>query len=408
MSAAELFSPEQTPVLSVGDLTDQIKGILEGTFSDVWVSGEISNLSRPQSGHYYLTLKDDRAQLRAVMWRGAAARVRFDLEDGLEVICQGDLDVYAPRGSYQLVIRQIEPKGIGALELALRKLRERLAAEGLFAPERKRPLPRFPRRIAFVTSPTGAAVRDFLEVLRRRWGGAHVIIVPTRVQGDGAALEIAAAIEAANQLPWEIDCLVVGRGGGSLEDLWAFNEEPVIRAIHASRIPVISAVGHEIDVTLSDLVADVRALTPSDAALRVAPAADEVAAALHVCQRRLTTALRTMAAQARSRLTTIENRRAFRRPFDRIHDLMQRIDELSTRSNRVMRRQLHDARQRTARLAAHLESLSPLGVLARGYSLTTREENGEVVRDAGQLAIGDRIRTRFAKGEATSRVESIG
>jgi len=408
MSAADLFSAEeQQQILSVGDLTDQIKGALEGTFAGVWVAGEISNFSRPQSGHCYLTLKDDRAQIRAVIWRATAGRLRFDLEDGLEVICQGDIDVYAPRGSYQLVIRQIEPKGIGALELALRKLRERLAAEGLFAPERKRPLPRFPRRIAFVTSPSGAAVRDFLEVLRRRWRGVQVLVVPTRVQGEGASREIAAAIEATNRLPLEIDCLVVGRGGGSLEDLWCFNEEPVVRAIHASRIPVISAVGHEIDVTLSDLVADVRALTPSEAAERVVPSADEVGAALAVCHRRLTAALRGMAASARARLENIEGRRVFRRPFDHIHDLLQQLDEISVRAERVMRRRVSDARRRTDGLAAHLESLSPLGILARGYSLTRRSSDDAVVRDAAQLTIGDRLTTRFATGLAISRVEEI-
>ena len=258
------------------ELTGQIKGLLEGRFPAVWVSGEISNFSRPQSGHCYLTLKDDQAQIRAVMWRSAASRVRFDLHDGLEVICQGYLDVYAPRGSYQLVIQQIEPKGLGALELALRSCASDWRPKGLFDPARKRPLPRFPRRIAFVTSPTGAAVRDFLEVLRRRWRGVHVLIVPVRVQGDGARAEIAAGIELVNRLADPVDVLVVGRGGGSLEDLWAFNEEVVVRAIHASRIPVVSAVGHEIDVTLADLVADVRALTPSEAAERVVPAADEL------------------------------------------------------------------------------------------------------------------------------------
>ena len=407
MATDDLYSTDEQRVLTVGDLTDQIKGMLEGTFSGVWVSGEISNLSRPQSGHCYLTLKDERAQLRAVLWRTTAARLKFDLEDGLEVVCCGDIDVYAPRGSYQLVIRQIEPKGIGALELALRKLRERLAAEGLFDRERKRPLPRFPRRIAFVTSPTGAAVRDFLEVLRRRWRGADVMVVPVRVQGEGAALEIAAAIAAVNRLPAAIDCLVVGRGGGSLEDLWAFNEEPVVRAIFASRIPVISAVGHEIDVTLSDLVADVRALTPSEAAELVAPAAEELSAALAVCRRRMTGALRGMAAAARTRLATVESRRVFRRPFDRLHDFLQRLDELSLRSGRVMRNRLHDARRRTGAIAAHLESLSPLGVLARGYSLTRRVDDSVLVRDARALAIGDRIVTRFAAGEAISRVEAV-
>lgn len=407
MPIDDLFSPTEQHVLSVGELTEQIKTLLEGSFPGVWVSGEISNLSRPQSGHCYLTLKDDAAQIRAVMWRATAARLRFELEDGLEVVCQGDVDVYAPRGSYQLVIRQIEPKGIGALELALRKLRERLAAEGLFAPERKRPLPRFPKRIAFVTSPSGAAVRDFLEVLRRRWRGSDILIVPTRVQGDGAALEIAAAIAAVNRLPLEIDCLVVGRGGGSLEDLWAFNEEPVVRAIHASRIPVISAVGHEIDVTLADLVADVRALTPSEAAERVAPAADEIAAALAICQRRMTKGLRTMAAAARERIQNVESRRPFRRPFDHLHDLLQRLDDLSLRAGRVMRRQVTEARSRTDRLAAHLDSLSPLGVLSRGYSLTRRTDDGRIVRNADELKVGELITTRYAAGETISRVESI-
>ena len=215
------------------------------------------------------------------MWRSAAARVRFELHDGLEVVCRGHLDVYAPRGSYQLIIEHIEPQGIGALELALRQLRERLAREGLFDPARKRPLPRFVRRIAVVTSPTGAAIHDFLQVLGRRWRGADVLVVPTRVQGEGAAEEIAAAIaDRSTACRWPIDCLVVTRGGGSLEDLWAFNEEVVVRAIYASRIPVVSAIGHEIDVTLSDLVADVRALTPSEAAELVAPAAEELLAQL--------------------------------------------------------------------------------------------------------------------------------
>ncbi len=255
----ELMAPPAAqPILTVGQLTAEIKDVLESTFAEVWVSGEISNLSRPQSGHCYLTLKDQDAQLRAVLWRTAASRVRFDLDDGLEVICHGRLDLYPPRGSYQLVIDQILPKGLGALELALRKLRERLAAEGLFDAARKRPLPRFPRQIAIVTSPTGAALRDFLEVLRRRWRGTDVLVLPARVQGEGAAAEIAAAIAVANRLARPIDVLVVARGGGSLEDLWAFNEEAVVRAIDASRIPVVSAIGHEIDVTLADLVADVR------------------------------------------------------------------------------------------------------------------------------------------------------
>ncbi len=401
--------PEESPqkALSVFELTSQIKDLLEGSFQSVWVSGEISNFSRPQSGHCYLTLKDERAQIRAVLWRTTASRLKFELEDGLEVICQGDVDVYAPRGSYQLVIRQIEPKGIGALELALRKLKEKLTAEGLFEPGRKRPLPRFPRRIAFVTSPTGAAIRDFLEVLRRRWRGADVLVAPVRVQGEGAAQEIAAAIAAVNRLAIPIDCLVVGRGGGSLEDLWAFNEEPVVRAIHASRIPVVSAVGHEIDVTLADLVADVRALTPSEAAELVVPAADELQQALRTHQRRLLTALQRRALLSRARLDQLANRRMFRKPFELVHDAQRRLDELSTRSTRAVRQRLGSARRQVDSLASRLESLSPLGVLGRGYSLTQRLHDGQLVRDAAELKIGDEVFTRFARGRAVSRVESI-
>ncbi len=394
-------------VLSVGELTEQIKAALESRFQSVWVSGEISNFSRPSSGHCYLTLKDEAAQIRAVMWRTAASRVRFDLHDGLEVICQGYLDVYAPRGSYQLVIQQVEPKGLGALEKALRLLRERLAAEGLFAAERKRPLPKFPRRIAFVTSPTGAAVRDFLEVLRRRWRGVDVLIVPVRVQGDGAASEIAAGIELVNRLAQPVDVLVVGRGGGSLEDLWAFNEEIVVRAIHASRIPVVSAVGHEIDVTLSDLVADVRALTPSEAAERIAPAADEVLAYLARQRQRLTQALGTSATTARARLDALAERRVFRRPLERVMLWEQRLDELAARQVRAIERRGELAKSLLIEKAGRLESLSPLAVLSRGYSLTMRVSDGQLVRSVQMLAVGDQLHTHLNEGEVMSRVETI-
>ena len=397
--------PAQPQVLSVWQLTAQIKDLLEVSFGSVWVAGEISNLARPQSGHCYLTLKDDQAQIRCALWRNAATRVRFDLHDGLEVVCRGRIDVYAPRGTYQLIIESIEPKGIGALELALRQLREKLAREGLFDPRRKRPLPPFVRRIAVVTSPTGAAIHDFLQVLGRRWRGADVIVVPMRVQGDGAAAEIAAAIATANALPLAIDCLVVTRGGGSLEDLWAFNEEAVVRAIHASQIPVISAIGHEIDVTLADLVADVRALTPSEAAELVAPAAEDLLARFRQTEKRLSAALRWRLAAAKSRLDAVAAHRAFRRPLERIEDLALRLDELDVRANRALRQRLLLARNRLEQQAAQLESLSPLGVLSRGYSLTQRAADGRVVRDAAELRPGDEIVTRFGKGKATSRVE---
>jgi len=409
MPTRDLFSQDlaERQVLSVWELTAQIKGLLETSFPTVWVAGEISNFARPQSGHCYLTLKDERAQLRAAMWRTTAVRVRFDLDDGLEVICRGRVEVYAPRGNYQLIIEHIEPRGIGALELALRQLRERLGREGLFEAARKRPLPPFVRRIAVVTSPTGAAIHDFLQVLAGRWRGADVLLLPTRVQGEGAAEEIAAAIETANRLALPIDCLVVTRGGGSLEDLWAFNEEVVVRAIFASRIPVISAVGHEIDVTLSDLVADVRALTPSEAAELVAPAAEELAAGLRQVQKRLLAALRGRIAAGRSRLDGLARHQAFRRPYRLVHDLARRLDELEMRSTRAVRQQIKLARQQTASLAARLESLSPLAVLARGYSLTQRAADGRVIRNAGELSCGEQLTTRFARGQALSRVERI-
>jgi exodeoxyribonuclease VII large subunit len=398
------------PVLSVSQLTMFLKELVETAFPSVWVCGEISNLTRPQSGHCYLTLKDDQAQIKAVIWRTTAGRLRFEPHDGLDVICRGRVEVYPPRGQYQLVIEEIQPKGMGALELALRQLREKLGKEGLFDPARKRPLPTFPRRIAFVTSPTGAAARDFLQVLSRRWRGASVLIIPARVQGDGAAAEIAAGIAAANRLSGTslaVDVLVVGRGGGSLEDLWAFNEEIVVRAIAASRLPVVSAVGHEIDVTLADLAADVRALTPSEAAERIVPSADDVQQSLAVRQRRLQVALRRRAAEARQRLDRLASNRVFRRPFDRLLASSRELDAYSTRFARAIRERLLQLRQRTVAIAAHLESLSPLGVLSRGYSLTTRLADGGLIDDTALLSPGDQIRTRFARGETVSRVERI-
>ncbi len=405
MSEPHVESPQRP--LSVSELTGRIKDLLEGTFPQVWVTGEISNCARPRSGHCYLTLKDDQAQLPAVIWRPTMARLRFDLCDGLEVICRGTLGVYPPQGKYQLIVQEIQPKGIGALELALRQLREKLAREGLFDPARKRPLPRFVRKIAVVTSPSGAAIRDFLEVLRRRWRGTDILIVPVRVQGDGAAEEIAAAIDEVNRLRTPIDCLVVTRGGGSLEDLWAFNEEIVCRAIYRSQIPVISAIGHEIDVTLSDLVADVRALTPSEAAERVAPAAEEIAAQLAHYGRRLLGTLRARHASARASLEALAGHRVFRRPYERLQLAARRLDELQAAADRAAGNQVLRAREAVGSLAARLESLSPLAVLGRGYSLTRRAEGGPPIRDVRELSVGDRLLTRFARGQAVSRVEGI-
>ena len=403
-AAAEAAPPD---VLSVSQITAQIKGMVELNFSSVWVAGEISNFSRPQSGHCYFTLKDDAAQLRAVVWRGTASRLKVDLQDGMEVICRGRLDVYPPRGSYQLVVEQVQGQGVGALELALRRLREKLDREGLFAAARKRPLPTFPRRIGFVTSPTGAAIRDFLEVLRRRWQGVTVLVIPTRVQGDGAAGEIAAGIALAGRIVPPLDVLVVGRGGGSLEDLWCFNEEEVVRAIAASPIPTISAVGHEIDVTLSDLAADVRALTPSEAAERAVPSADAAKSTLASLEQRLTNAATARATNLRARLDAIASRPALSRPLDAVQHRARAVDDATVRLHAAM--QMLRARRQAdlGTIAGKLEALSPLGVLSRGYSLTERLSDGRLIAAAAVLEPGDQIVTRFARGAATSTVDAV-
>lgn len=392
--------------LTVSQLTALLKGVVEESFPSVWVSGEVSNFSQPHSGHCYFTLKDDAAQIRAVAWRSTAARLKFEMADGLELICHGRLDVYPPRGSYQLVVDDAQPKGMGALELALRKLREKLAAEGLFDAERKRALPKFPRRIGFVTSPTGAAIHDFLEVIRRRWHGVEVLIVPVRVQGDGAAKEIARGITMANKLRPPLDVLVVGRGGGSLEDLWCFNEEAVVRAIVASRVPVVSAVGHEIDVTLADLAADVRALTPSEAAERVVPSLEEISSRLHSLTDRCLQAAQRHARRNRERLEALRSRRPFLRPFARIQDLARRGDELEARTDRGIRRILADHNSHFQHLVGKLQSLSPLSVLARGYSLTSDAESGELLRSIRRVKSGQRLHTRLTDGEVVSVVEN--
>lgn len=390
--------------LTVSQLTACLKGVIEESFPTVWVEGEISNLARPRSGHLYMTLKDSGAQIRAVMWASTAARLPFELQEGQAVVALGSVEVYAPQGAYQLILRKVEPLGVGALQLAFEQLKARLAAEGLFDADRKQPLPRFPRRIALVTSPTGAAVRDFLQVALRRWPQLNVTVVPAKVQGIGAAESIVAGIEAAHRLRPAVDLIVVGRGGGSLEDLWCFNEEPVVRAIAASTLPIVSAVGHEIDVTLADFAADVRALTPSEAAERVVPEWDSVQQSLRLLIQRMEQPIRQRLAYHREQLRQLASRPVFTRPFQPIHDRSRQLDELDHRGRQAMRRLLLEKSRLLQQHAAALSALSPLAVLARGYSVTQRADDGTVVQRSDQVSPGDELRTQTAAGVIFSRV----
>lgn len=398
-------SPAVPEPMSVSELTRQIKDALEGNFPEVLVVGELSNVSRASSGHVYLTLKDDRAQLRAVIWRNTAQRIRFDLRDGLEVLAAGPIEVYEARGTYQLVIRELLPRGIGPLELAFRQLQEKLAREGLFDASRKRPIPRFPRRIAIVTSPTGAAIRDMLQVIGRRWKGADLVILPVPVQGAQAAGEIAAALRRVGDLP-EVDVVITGRGGGSLEDLWAFNEEIVARAIAACPVPVISAVGHEIDVTIADFVADRRALTPSEAGELVVPNGPEISAWLDDVEERMRRTLFRKADQLRDSLAELAQRRAFARPFDLVHDRSRTVDDLDLRLTRAIRQQFAASSSRLRSVSATLNALSPLAVLARGYSVTRDAESLQILRNAADTFPGQRLETLLGNGVVYSRVEA--
>jgi exodeoxyribonuclease VII large subunit len=405
------FVPEGAKVHTVSELTRDVKTLIEDAFATgVWVEGEVSNLRKHSSGHWYLTLKDKDARLNTVIYRGINMRLKFDLRDGQTVIARGQMSVYMPHGEYQLQVAEVYPKGIGELDLALRQLREKLQLKGYFDPRRKTPLPRVPRRLALVTSPTGAAVRDVLEILTRRWPAVEVVVYPVRVQGDGAAQEIAAAVGHLNRLHaggvLPVDVMIVGRGGGSLEDLWAFNEECVADAIFASRIPVVSAVGHETDVTIADLVADHRALTPTHAATDVVPDRQELLTGLLAWEARLHDGMTRRLEQARRRLDDLAGRRAFRLPLERVREQERRLDDWAERLQRAGRQRLARCRERLEATAARLESVSPLGVLARGYSLT-QTEAGDVLRDAAAVRPGDRVRTRLHRGRIVARVEAM-
>lgn len=396
-----------SPIYTVSELTSEIRDALERHLGLVWVRGEISNLRRPASGHCYFTLKDEFAQINVVMWRTLAAGLKFELKDGLSLLVQGELTVYEPRGQYQIVLKRAEPLGVGALQLAFLQLKDKLAREGLFDSSRKKPLPRIPRRIAVVTSPTGAAVRDILTVIARRFPPAHVTICPVRVQGDEAAAEIALTIGQVNRLP-RVDVMIVGRGGGSLEDIWSFNEEIVARAIAASQVPVISAVGHETDFTIADFVADVRALTPTDAGNLVVPDIRRLAADMSSLAGRLGQALLARIAGAREWLDGVSRSYAMRRPFERIRVHEQRLDDLAQQLFRDIAHIVQIQHQRVEAAAARLESLNPVAVLERGYSITFHEPEGKLVRSTARLKVGDLVRTRLARGEFVASVEGKG
>ncbi|MHC4481188.1 MAG: exodeoxyribonuclease VII large subunit [Planctomycetota bacterium] len=390
-------------MLSVSELTTLIKESLEKGFANVYVIGEISRCTRAASGHVYLTLKDENAVLNAVIWRGVASALRFELSEGLEVVAQGSIDVYPPRGSYQLIVSWLEPKGMGALQLAFRQLTERLEKEGLFREELKKPLPPFPRRIGVVTSPTGAALRDIINVIGRRFPAVELCLYPSRVQGDKAAGEIAAAIDALNAKRPDLDLIIVGRGGGSLEDLWPFNEEVVARAIHRSAIPIVSAVGHEIDFSISDFVADVRAATPTEAGEIVVPDRADVLQRLRERRRRMALALQTIVQAGRRHLSALTSRYAFRHPRPALRQRAQRADELLERLRTFIGHRLGILRETITGAGRRIEALSPLRVLERGYSLTFGP-GGALLRSVEGLAPGDRIRSRLQRGEILSEL----
>lgn len=443
---------DETRVFTVSQLNAQIKGLLEASYRYIWVRGEISNLRIPASGHYYFTLKDEESQLRAVLFRSHQRNLRFTPEDGLEVLCQGRVSVYEPRGEYQLIAETIEPKGLGALQLAFEQLKKKLQAEGLFDPALKTPLPVCPQRIAIVTSATGAAIQDMLKVLKRSPYPLEVSLLPVRVQGAGAAAEIAAALEAVSHLreDFQWDLVIVGRGGGSIEDLWPFNEEIVARSIVACPVPVISAVGHEIDLTISDLVSDFRAPTPTAAADWVVGRLDnfqrEIRKHLENLEQRILRKIETYKqmldhyakrlADPRKRLDDlhlyVDDRLerlqlSFNRKFERLRMSHKHLAEKlliynpqkTIRQDRLMLQQqfssliLHQRnildRSRFAlqKSSLQLESLSPLGVLARGYSITYRLPDNKVLREGKEIQSGQRIRVQLSRGALEGTVEKV-
>ena len=391
-------------VLTISDLTTQIRDRLEEDFNDVWVVGELSSFRAPSSGHLYFTLKDEESQIKAVMFRSYAGLLRFRPEDGLEVIIRGRVSIYPARGDLQLYATIMEPRGVGAQQLALEQLKATLAAEGLFAAERKRPLPFFPRCIGIVTALTGAAIQDMLTILYQRCPYTRVIVRSTKVQGVGAGIEIAASIRDLNE-HGEVEVIIVGRGGGSREDLNAFNEEVVARAIAASASPVVAAVGHEIDLSIADLVADRRAPTPTAAAEMVVPQWEDLRTHVENRYQALFSAISRQLLQRQDEVEYLQKR--LRDPRQTITTKREHLRTMVARLTTAFARRQEQARSQWQELATALNSLSPLAVLGRGYSLTRTIPDGKVITDATTLTSGDSVRLTFAKGEARATIDEV-
>ena len=380
--------------------------MLEDTLPRVWVQGELSNFTHHTSGHIYCTLKDEQCQIRCVMWREYASHLFFTPHDGMKVLAQGEVTVYERGGQYQLRVLQLQPVGIGELQLAFERLKEKLSKEGLFAEEHKKPIPPYPWRVGVVSSPSGAALRDVVHIINRRSPGIRIVLFPVRVQGDGAAEDIAQAIDQFN-LYGEVDVLIVARGGGSMEDLWAFNEEVVARAFFRSKIPVISAVGHEIDFTIADFVADLRAPTPSAAAELAVPETEKLLEGVRMSAARSRELVERRIESHRERIASLLSSYGLRRPSDAIQQREQRRDELVKSLFIHMSNRMREQEQRAAVQVGKLDGLNPEAVLKRGYSICRRLPDRILVRDAGLLRAEDRIDVTFHRGSVQGVVESV-
>lgn len=387
---------------SVSEITEEIKELLELTFPPLWVRGEISNFTRHSSGHFYFSLKDAGAQISCVMWRNRNAMVFFTPQNGMKINAFGEIRVYEKRGNYQLEVSKMVPAGVGELALAFEQLKARLREEGLFGSDHKKALPLYPQRIGIVTSPTGAAIHDIVHVLQKKFPSVQILLRPATVQGDGAAEDIAHAIEEFNEF-CEVDVLIVGRGGGTLEDLWAFNEEIVARAIYNSKIPVISAVGHEVDFTIADFVADHRAPTPTAAAEMAVPDREQLRQFIGNLLQSIISNTERNISSARERISALKNRHGFHRPVDLIRQKRQRVDELWHWSQMTLQHHIAIQSSRLIALQRQIAGLNPDSILSRGYSITLRAGN-QVVTDSAQLQLDEQVLVRFHRGHINAQV----